>query len=105
MGDDEGPSKRKKGLSKVASLANLFSSPISRPLQSARQALKKSISGMLHPAPVVHAGSTPNREQFASPSPAGPNSPLLLRSHKSILSLNRLTVMLSFLFAQVDWRA
>ena len=99
VGEDEGPSKRKKRLGRVASLANIFaSSPISKPLQNAKQALKKSISGMLHPANEVQG--TPLQEQSPTPSLLSVPSSPLLRSHKSIMSLNRLSVSFRLLCTQ-----
>lgn len=92
MGEqDEGPSKRKKRLGRVASLANIFTSP-GKPLHNAKQALKKSISGMLHPATKELA--TPQEDQ-QSPTPSVtsiPSSPALLRTRGSIVSLSRLSV-------------
>ena len=92
LGDDEGPSKRKKRLGRVASLANIFSSP-GKPLQNAKQALKKSISGMLHPS--VKEQAPPKEERQHSPTPSVvsiPSSPALLRTRGSIVSLSRLSV-------------
>lgn len=91
--DDEGPSKRKKRLGRVASLANIFSSP-GKPLQNAKQALKKSISGMLHPAAKEQA---PPQDDHHSPTPSVisiPSSPAFLRTRGSIVSLSRLSVRL-----------
>lgn len=102
--EDDGPSKRKKRLGKVASLANLFAgSPGSGGgmMHNARQALKKSISGMLHPMNSKEAvvPATPQQHQESgdkSPtlSSAGsvPSSPALLRTRGSIVSLSRLSV-------------
>jgi hypothetical protein len=91
LGDDEGPSKRKKRLGRVASLANIFTSS-GKPLQNAKQALKKSISGMLHPSVKEPA---PPQESQHSPTPSVvsiPSSPALLRTRGSIVSLSRLSV-------------
>ncbi|XP_046636692.1 rho guanine nucleotide exchange factor 3-like [Daphnia pulicaria] len=90
LGDDEGPSKRKKRLGRVASLANIFTSS-GKPLQNAKQALKKSISGMLHPSVKEPA---PPQESQHSPTPSVvsiPSSPALLRTRGSIVSLSRLS--------------
>jgi len=82
LGDDEGPSKRKKRLGKVASLANLLSSPM-RPLQNAKQSLKKSISGMLNTsAPKNNKEPTATPQQEHSPTPSVcsiPSSPANLK--------------------------
>lgn len=91
LGDDEGPSKCKKRLGRVASLANIFTSS-GKPLQNAKQALKKSISGMLHPSVKEPA---PPQESQHSPTPSVvsiPSSPALLRTRGSIVSLSRLSV-------------
>ena len=92
LGDDEGPSKRKKRLGRVASLANIFTSS-GKPLQNAKQALKKSISGMLHPS--IKEPAAPPQESHHSPTPSVasiPSSPALLRTRGSIVSLSRLSV-------------
>jgi len=94
LGDDEGPSKRKKRLGKVASLANLFTSPM-RPLQSAKQSLKKSISGMLNTSAQKDMKEPPapaQREHSPTPSICSmPSSPAILRTRGSIVSLSRLS--------------
>lgn len=89
--EDEGPSKRKKRLGKVASLANLFSSP-AKPLQNAKQALKKSISGMLHPAPKEQANSQEENTSPTNSIKSIPSSPAILRTRGSLASLSRLSV-------------
>lgn len=90
---DEGPSKRKKRLGRVASLANIFTSP-GKPLHNAKQALKKSISGMLHPAS-KEQGALQEDQHSPTPSVVSiPSSPALLRTRGSIVSLSRLSVMI-----------
>lgn len=94
--EDDGPSKRKKRLGKMASLANLFASGTGDTLHNAKKALKKSISGMLNPAGQKEA-STPSQENGHSPTPSVtsiPSSPALLRTRGSIVSLSRLSVSL-----------
>jgi len=91
LGEDEGPSKRKKRLGKVASLANLFSSPM-KPLQNARQSLKKSISGMLNISSIKEQTPVPQQEHSPTPSVCSiPSSPAILRTRGSIVSLSRLS--------------
>lgn len=86
IGDDDAPKKKKLG--RVASLANIFTSPSGR-MHSAKRALKKSISGMLHPA--VNKDDHPE----TSPTPSTvsvPSSPAVSRTRGSIVSLTRLSV-------------
>jgi len=81
----------------MASLANLFTSPGKPLMQNARQALKKSISGMLHHPSITSAKepTTPQEESAPSPTPSAcsiPSSPAVLRTRGSIVSLSRLSV-------------
>jgi hypothetical protein len=106
-GEDDGPSKRKKRLGKVASLANLFAgSPGSGAgsiMHNARQAIKRSISGMLHPAMPLKETAVPvqqnNQDNAGDKSPtlsssgSVPSSPALMRTRGSIVSLSRLSVI------------
>lgn len=104
MGDDV---PKKKRLGKVASLANLLSSsPISKPLQNAKQAFKRSISGMLHPVPAPPSTPTATHDQCAplnerSPTPSTssiPNSPSLNQNKKNLISMSRSSVKIGFIF-------
>ena len=73
--DEDVPNKRKKRLSKVASLANMLASPI-RPLQNARQALKRSISGMLNHGTPDAGRSASQHIQDSPPLEEMPRSPM-----------------------------
>ncbi len=109
-GEDDGPSKRKKRLGKVASLANLFAgspgSGASSMMHNARQAIKRSISGMLHPAIPLKETAIPvqqnNQDNSGDKSPtlsssgSVPSSPALMRTRGSIVSLSRLSVIFSY---------